>query len=101
MAGGHEIQEEEQTSVLRAANVLVHDLINFCTSIGYKEHTESSARNHRRQVPIPQADKNYKFWFFATQMRTLWLHVWQGRECAEDKYYQAQAPQRWVEFIKC
>ena len=57
--------------------------------MGYKEHTESSARNHRRQVPIPQADRNYKFWFFATQMRTLWLHVWQGRECAEDKYYQA------------
>ena len=66
-------------------------VINFGTSMGYKEHTESSARNHRRQVPIPQADKNYKFWFFATQMRTLWLHVWQGREYAEDKYNQAQA----------
>ena len=43
MAEGHRKREKEEMSVSRGK-------FNFFTSIVYKENTESSARNHRRQV---------------------------------------------------
>ena len=53
----------------RRGSLFSHLKLQFIKKID----TESSARNRRRQVLLPRADKNCKFWFFVTQMRTLCL----------------------------
>ena len=68
IVGGHQKREKEKMCVSRIVSFffwsskirLVLQLVNiiFSTSIVHTEDTESSARNHQRQVIIPQADKN-------------------------------------------
>ena len=59
---------------------------NFFTSIVHQESTESSARNHRRQALIPQADKGYTVWFFVTQMTQQQEKIWRPTGDLEDFY---------------